>query len=74
MQNTQENNMKIHEQIKEATHAPIIETVKDYATRNGISRQRAYKKLQGKTIELPVFVEYDGHRIDIGKQLFVKHV
>ena len=66
--------MEIHEQIKQAPHDTIIETVKHYATRNGISRQRAYIKLKGQTIELPIFTEYNGVRYEVGKQLFVKHV
>jgi hypothetical protein len=49
-------------------------TVKDYCDARKVSRQYVYqeiKKGKFKTIELPVFTEYQGKRIEVGHQKFL---
>lgn len=50
----------------------MIKSLKDYAAEKGYSRQYVYA-IRNKllTVELPIFVEYEGVRYEIGKQIFV---
>jgi hypothetical protein len=52
-----------------------LTTVKDYCIDRGVSRQFVYEYIRkGKfeKIELPIFVEFEGHKVAVGKQKFLK--
>ena len=50
-------------------------TVKDYCAQKDVSRQFVYeyiKKGKFEVVELPVFVRFQGHELEVGKQKFLK--
>ena len=52
-----------------------LTTIKDYCTHRGVSRQFVYeyiKKGKFELLELPIFVNFDGSQIEVGKQKFLK--
>ena len=59
-------------EIKELKNSVV--TVKDYCDARKVSRQYVYqeiKKGKFKTIELPIFTEYQGKKIQVGHQKFL---
>jgi hypothetical protein len=60
--------------IKNTHYQDSVVTVKDYCDARKVSRQYVYqeiKKGKFKTIELPIFTEYQGKRIEVGHQKFL---
>lgn len=49
-----------------------IKTIKEYAKERGITTSGVYQLKKVEFIELPLFIEYDGKKIEVGKQRFVK--
>lgn len=50
----------------------MILTLKEYAKKNNYTRQYVYQiKDRLGVIDLPIFVEYEGKKIQIGTQKFV---
>jgi len=49
-----------------------VKTIKQYAADRGITTSSVYQLKSVVFIELPVFCEYEGERIVVGKQRFVK--
>ena len=50
-------------------------TVKDYCAQKDVSRQFVYeyiKKGKFEVVELPIFVRFQGHELEVGKQKFLK--
>ena len=53
----------------------MLTTVKDYCTRRGVSRQFVYqyiKKGKFELIELPIYTDYEGIKVSVGIQKFLK--
>jgi hypothetical protein len=51
-----------------------LTTVKDYCTQRGVSRQFVYEYIRKGKFELltlPVFTEFNGERVSVGKQKFI---
>lgn len=49
-------------------------SIKDYCDKRKVSRQYVYqeiKKGKFKTVDLPVFTEYQGKKIEVGQQRFL---
>ena len=56
------------------TFKDTIVTVKDYCDARKVTRQYVYQEIKRgkfKTIDLPIFAEYQGKRIEVGKQKFL---
>ena len=52
-----------------------LTTVKDYCTQRGVSRQFVYeyiKKGKFELLTLPIFTEFNGKRVSVGNQKFIK--
>lgn len=52
-----------------------LTTIKEYCTLRGVSRQFVYEYIRKKKftlLELPVFIEWEGTKKEIGKQKFLK--
>lgn len=52
-----------------------LTTVKDYCTQRGVSRQFVYeyiKKGKFELLTLPIFTEFNGERVSVGNQKFIK--
>lgn len=49
-----------------------IQKLSEYAKEKGVSRQYIYAYFQSQIIDLPIFVEFEGQRIEVGRQKFIK--
>ena len=62
------------EKVMPKTPQETVVSIKDYCDARKISRQYVYqeiKKGKFKTIELPIYVEYMGKKIEVGNQKFL---
>ena len=56
---------------------PKLQTVTEYCKDKNVSKQFVYeyiKKGKFELIELPLFVEFEGERIEVGTKKFLKNI
>lgn len=69
---TIENNIWYSQTNSEKTSMSKIQKLSEYAKEKGVSRQYIYAYFQSQIIDLPIFVEFEGQRIEVGRQKFIK--